>query len=345
MPPWGEAVNPFGSYRALLSNSIAAMSAAIEIYNKPGLRYREECFVILLVNAWELLAKAHLSKSRLRIYYPKKKGQPYRTLSVTDALQRAKPIFPASIDHTSTSRNLDLLIEYRDSAIHFYNKRGFGALVYALSQTAIANYRDVVQEVFHRDLTHELTLSLLPLGLAPPIDPVQFMRSTVDDPKASPYVRAFSQRLRDLVFELEDAGADTGRLITIFKVKLESTKKVVAADFVVGVQEDTPEGGQMLVQKPVNPNDSHPYREVDIVGKGDKKGMGLQVGGRTLGQYEFRAIGYRHEVAKNPSWYWRDKSGAVTRYSGQWIEFMRHLKAADIDAAVEAYRAWRRQRA
>ena len=34
------------------------MKAAIEIYNKPGIPYRNESFTILAINAWELLLKA-----------------------------------------------------------------------------------------------------------------------------------------------------------------------------------------------------------------------------------------------------------------------------------------------
>lgn len=34
------------------------MLAAIEIYNKPNIEYREDTFAILAVNAWELLLKA-----------------------------------------------------------------------------------------------------------------------------------------------------------------------------------------------------------------------------------------------------------------------------------------------
>ena len=45
-------------YKQLLEKSLGAALSAIEVYNKPDFRHREECFVILLVNAWELLLKA-----------------------------------------------------------------------------------------------------------------------------------------------------------------------------------------------------------------------------------------------------------------------------------------------
>ena len=34
------------------------MIAAIEVYNKPDFKYRDESFAILAINAWELLIKA-----------------------------------------------------------------------------------------------------------------------------------------------------------------------------------------------------------------------------------------------------------------------------------------------
>jgi len=57
-------MNLRGSYKALRNNSKAAILAAIEIYNKPQIEYRDECFTILLINAWELLLKAMLSKNK-----------------------------------------------------------------------------------------------------------------------------------------------------------------------------------------------------------------------------------------------------------------------------------------
>ena len=81
-------MNLKGSYRALSSNSKAAMLAAIEIYNKPQIAYRDECFIILIVNAWELLLKAILSKNKQRIFYPKERGKDYRTFTIQDSLNK-----------------------------------------------------------------------------------------------------------------------------------------------------------------------------------------------------------------------------------------------------------------
>lgn len=57
-------MNYCGSWRKLIGNSKSAMLAAIEIYNKPRIEYRNEIFVQLLINAWELMLKAILSHAK-----------------------------------------------------------------------------------------------------------------------------------------------------------------------------------------------------------------------------------------------------------------------------------------
>src|ERR1039458_10376624 len=44
----------------LVMKSRAAMTSAIEVYNRPSFSYREETFAILALNAWELLLKAKI---------------------------------------------------------------------------------------------------------------------------------------------------------------------------------------------------------------------------------------------------------------------------------------------
>ncbi len=70
------------------------MLYAIEIYNKPDFKYREEIFSILSINAWELLFKARilkLSKYKMNSIYvlenkKKKNGKNlnYSHLSLTE---------------------------------------------------------------------------------------------------------------------------------------------------------------------------------------------------------------------------------------------------------------------
>ncbi len=333
-------MNPFGSYRALLGNAVSALAAAIEIYNKPRIQYRDECTVILLVNAWELLLKAVLSRNRVRIYYRKRRSEPYRTYSLSDALNRATPFFPAGVDLHATAKNLELLVEYRDNAVHFYNEVGFGVIVYALAQTAITNFRDLSKSIFDKDLSEEITLSLLPLALGTPLDPVEFVRASQSDPNTSRSVKQFTARLKELVVDLESKGRDTGRLFTVFRTHLVSTKKIAEADFTVGVQAGADSGGPpVLVQRSVDPNRTHPYRESDIITRtGKQGGLDIAIGATALTQFPFRAVGHYLRAKEEPKYCWADKTGAVTRYSDSYVERLRSLRPEELAAAVRAYR-------
>jgi Domain of unknown function (DUF3644) len=213
------------------------MVGAIEMYNKPRFDYRDEVFVMLLVNAWELLLKAIVSRGNKSIYEKKRRNQPYRTLSCTAALDRAvsSNVWPSSIPFRAIEENLDLLIVYRDNVVHFYNASGFGTVIYSLAQTAITNYRDVLRGVFRQELADEINWQLMPLGVTPPIDPVSYLGGSRPGSKQNAAVDECLKAIRKAAKDLESEGVDTGRLLTLFDVSLQSIKKIEKADIVVGV--------------------------------------------------------------------------------------------------------------
>lgn len=50
----------------LLDKSKEAFTMAIEIYNKPTIKYRIEGFSFFICNAWELMLKAYMIKAKGR---------------------------------------------------------------------------------------------------------------------------------------------------------------------------------------------------------------------------------------------------------------------------------------
>lgn len=327
-------MNYRGSYKKLLGNAKAALMAAVEIYNKPVFQYRDECTVILLLNAWELALKALLSKKRKSIFYPKKRKQPYRTLSWKDALTRAKPFFPKNLSYLPIKRNLELLATYRDNAVHFYNAKDFGVLIYALAQTAIQNLRDFLAYAFDIRLEDEINWQLLPLGINPPVDVVAYIAGKSASEQTKP-VRQFMAELARAVDEVEAAGQDTGRVLTVFKVKLESVKKIGDADVVVGVQKADGEDGPLAIVRTQDPNVTHPLRQKDIVSR-----IGGNLHGRKFTSYVFQAIVWKYGIKSQPQYCWQAKEGVLTRYSHDVVDFIKRLTPADLDAALKDYRAY-----
>lgn len=329
-------MNYRGSYRHLIRNSKSALLAAIEIYNKPRIEYRDECFVILLLNAWELLLKAILSKHGTSIFYRKQRKEAYKTLSLDDALLTAEKFFPSSMAPLPIRRNIDLLSTFRDNAVHFYNQDGFSILIYGLAQTSIVNYKDLLSAIFGQDLSNEINWSLLPLGISPPMDPIEYISGKhLPDTPASAAVRQFLKELKQAADEVQKAGKDTGRLLTVFNVKLESTKKVAKADVLVGVGKAGDIEGPLTVVKTVDPNVTHPLRQKDIVEKIDT------IHGIKFTPYVFNTVAWKYDLRSKPQYCWKATEGILTRYSHDTIHFIQRLTKDEIEKAVEHYRAFR----
>lgn len=324
-------MNYFGSQRKLLGNSIEAMMAAVEIYNKPSIEYREECFVILMINAWELFLKAILSKNRISIFYQKKRKEPYRTLSLLDALKEAEKLFPKKIQSLPVRKNLELLRTYRDNAIHFYNESDFRVVLYALAQTSITTFRDCVDHFFGKKLEERFTWQLLPLGIRPPIDPLTYLAGTGSAVKSSNAVLQFLSELKDAVEEIEASGGDTGRLLTMYSVKLESVKKIEKADVTVGVTAGSGKGGPLIILKTQDPNKSHPFRQKDVLQKL------AAVDGVRINSRVFQALVWKHNLKENPQYCWRAVEGVLTKYSNEVVTLVKRLTKADIEAATSDY--------
>jgi hypothetical protein len=76
--PRGDYMRP-ARYQLLLEKSVDACLAALEVYNKPDFRYREESFSILMLNAWELLLKARVLRENdgkmrsIEVWEPRRK--------------------------------------------------------------------------------------------------------------------------------------------------------------------------------------------------------------------------------------------------------------------------------
>jgi EC042_2821-lke REase len=269
-----------------------------------------------------------LSKSRNSIYYKKRRGEPYRTLSIDDALRRAVAAskWPVDIDGGSIVANVRMLSIYRDNAIHFYNDANFSALLYSLTQTSIINFRDVLKAIGGRDIARDITWSILPLSVDRPLDPIAFLRRE-NNLKRGPAVDEFISALKEEEQVLEATGGDTGRLLTIYNVNLQSIKKIDQADVVVGI--DPTVDGKAILIKPVDPNKSHPWRQKDLLGR-------LELPFR-FGQYEFLVVTTQLGLRTDPRYCWTDKDVNLVRWSPDTLNRIAKLSEEQVAELRSAY--------
>ena len=322
-------MNLSGSYRKLLDHSRHSMIAAIEIYNKPKFDYREEICSMLLGSTWELFMLAVLSKNRQRIFEEKKRDEEYRTLTFEKSSLRAKMYFPNDLHADSMLENIKLLRKFRNISTHYYHEEQDKHAIYALAQASIRNYRDLLLKLFGYDISNEVSIVLLPLSFNQPPDFVSFLGKTKQE-DYSPYIRNLLASLESLE---KDNESDTSRLVIQCHIKLETTRSISSAD-IIAYRNDGSDSSQLLMRQ-INPDDSHPFIQSDIVGDSKKsrhKNLTVDVNAN-----DFQAVLWKHNIKQKPEYCWVSKKGGSPRYSQKIIHFLNELDQTEIESSKAEY--------
>lgn len=322
---------PYVSMRRLVDNSLSAILGAVEVYNKPRMTYRDEVTVMLVVNAWELALKATLRKNGKTIFYPKNRGEKYRSLTLDDCLGRvsAQNLWPANIDGPAVVANVKALSEYRDRTIHLYNAQGLGAIIYPFLQQNVLNYRDFMLAKFNKDLANSMTWQLLPLGATAPADTVRFMRADTNTTMVTE-VRQFIEALRGYMDEAETAGSEMSRVATIYDINMQSVKKMTSADLVVAI---SPTGDGQVVVRKTDPNKTHPYNMKELLVKVNERRTG-----RPLNSYDYQAVCWKDNLKDQEKYAWKHSNAASHVWSGDAVHFLASLEDDYYDKCRAEYR-------
>lgn len=149
----------------LLEKSRESFLMAIEIYNKPTIRYRIEGFAMFVCNAWELLLKARIItiSGEKSIYY---KDNPNRTLSLENCISKVFTNKKAPL-----RLNLEKIIELRNTSTHFITEE-YEMVYVPLFQACVFNYTEKMQDFFDINMMEyvpqnflTLTVSMRPLDV------------------------------------------------------------------------------------------------------------------------------------------------------------------------------------
>lgn len=166
----------------LFDKSLAAIVAAIEVYNKPDFQYREETFAVLAINSWELALKSYWLREhgnkmsslyvherrenkdgtlgRRKVAKKTRSGNPF-THSLEFLLNQLHSNGELPLEVVS---NLNAMIEIRDSATHFYNQSPlFAKRLQEVGMGCLKNYVEIAKSWFDFELS-EYNFYLMPLS-------------------------------------------------------------------------------------------------------------------------------------------------------------------------------------
>jgi len=160
------------------------MLSAIEIYNKPDFKYREETFAILATNAWELLLKGRIlqladnkvssivkyerrvnrdKKLSKKNYKSKNRSGNFNTIGLFKAYDILINEYGDKI-HTIVRNNLEALVEIRDNSVHFMNKDfTLSKRIHEIGTASIRNYIQLRKLWFGLSVA-DYDIFLMPIG-------------------------------------------------------------------------------------------------------------------------------------------------------------------------------------
>jgi hypothetical protein len=213
----------------------AALTSAVEVYNKPSFAYREETFAILMLNAWELLLKARLIQTANNpriIYLYEIRQTKSGTKSKKLYLKRNRSGNPMTIgvgkciselDKQTSSAlglivkaNLDALIEVRDNSSHFVQATPILAKqILEIGSASIQNFVVLAKRWFNCDFSESLCL-ILPLSFINP-------NSNASIVSVSPDEKRLIQHLQNLVSCDEENDSELYVSVRL-DIKLEKSK-------------------------------------------------------------------------------------------------------------------------
>ncbi|HBC8788884.1 TPA: DUF3644 domain-containing protein [Citrobacter braakii] len=165
-----ETTNKF-FFNILLDKAVTASVTAIEVYNKPDFKFREESFSILMVNAWELLLKARLlqlNNDNLDSIYFKSKGETVLSPSgnpKTISISKAVSLLQSNGEINSIiADNIQLLILIRDECVHFISEDNeISVKVQALGTASLKNFMTLAMQWFDYNF-NQFNFYLMPVS-------------------------------------------------------------------------------------------------------------------------------------------------------------------------------------
>ncbi len=282
----------------MIEKSKEAFVMAIEIYNKPTIKYRVEGFSFFICNAWELMLKAHMINKfgENSIYY---KDNPKRTITLENCIQK---IF--TNEKSPLHRNLLKIIELRNTSTHFITEE-YEMIYIPLFQACVLNFVEKMQEFHQVDMTEVVPQNFLTLAVS--------MKSLDENIIRVKYPEEIAERILDTNSSLAPMINENNQS---FAIKIEHyhylTKDKNKATSFVHVDK-TAEAGVKIIKELKDPSNTHKYTMKtalkEINRQLQKEGIDLKINSyhfdlfnKVFGLKENERYCYIHKIYAQPSY-------------------------------------------
>lgn len=295
----------------LVNKSIEAFLLALEVYNKPTIKYRIEGFSFFIVNAWELMLKAELLNRGEDIYYAKK---PDRTISISDTI---KKIY--SDKDTRIRLNLEKIVDLRNISTHLITE-DYEVKYAPLFQACVLNYVNELNRFHSKDITKYISQGFLTIT-------ARYEDLTNEDIKLK-YPPEIAEKLIQQANDIDvlTETYDSDKFAIPIKQKLFITKKKAEADFIVSIATGS-DNNVSIMKELKDPSDTHKYSYGNVIEavrtKLEKKSikLGYEKG---FNQYVLNLIIDFYDIKREIKYAYKHTIGNQDHYtySQQFVEFI-----------------------
>ncbi|MCI9658705.1 MAG: DUF3644 domain-containing protein [Lachnospiraceae bacterium] len=202
-----------------------------------------EGFSLFICNAWELMLKAHLLKSKgpNSIYYP---DNPNRTITLENAI---KIIFTNNKDPLRL--NLEKIIELRNTSTHFITEE-YEMVYVPLFQSCILNFNEKMMAFHNIDMTSIIPQNFLSLSVS--------MKALSETEIIAKYPEEIANKILDMKNKIDELSLNTNN--AKFAIRIEHhhyiTKNKDKATSFVKI-DNTADPSIKIVKEVKDPNNTH----------------------------------------------------------------------------------------
>lgn len=315
----------------LIEKSKEAFCMAIELYNKPTIKYRVEGFSLFICNAWELMLKAHMINTlgETSIYY---KDNPQRTLSLENCVQK---VFTNNKDPLRI--NLEKIIELRNISTHFITEE-YEMVYVPLFQSCIFNYNEKMMAFHNIDMTSIVPQNFLSLSVS--------MKALNESEIIAKYPEEIATKLlntNNSILETISSNNDK------FAIRIEHyhyiTKNKDKATALVGI-DNSADAKVKIIKELKDPNTTHKYSSTscvnEIVARLKRLGISLLFNGeiKKFNAYHFNLFCKYYGIKENPKLCYKHQLTNTYGYTIQTIDFIVEEIKKDPDNIIQNLREY-----
>jgi hypothetical protein len=253
--------------------------------------------------------KAKLHNERKKIYYPKKRKQPRRSLSLDDCLNR---IFTSEQDPVKL--NVQRISELRNNAMHLIVPF-VPPEIMGLFQAGVVNYPKALQDWFGFSISDRAPLGMMVLvyDFDPKQHSLDYARmkhrlpiGTID------WLTQFQQHILD---EASSMGESSYKFHIPIKLQLALVNKPGKADIILTSGRLGKRALLMTVLK--EPDKTHPHRQKEVI---QLVNQDFETQPK-INSHDIRCINTIYRIKSKPEFYYKGKFGPP-QYSPQFIDWI-----------------------